>query len=132
MLVDYEPPDSGATDRQPTNSESADGQRANRDGGKRQRPNRLGPDADRWEMSRSSLGIGSIVVGDAYTRFTRRHQMALDGLFDSGAILRGLTTGVQPLARARRGRRPRWRASDSRLQRHVRRCSRCPLEMAAW
>ena len=34
-LVDFESPDSCATDRQPTNSESADGQRSNRDRGKR-------------------------------------------------------------------------------------------------
>jgi uncharacterized protein YbjT (DUF2867 family) len=40
--------------------------------------------------------------------------------------------GVQPLARALLRVLAHGRARDSRLQRHVRRCSRCPLEMAAW
>jgi hypothetical protein len=34
-LVDFEPPDSGATDRQSTNGKSADGQRPNCNSGKR-------------------------------------------------------------------------------------------------
>jgi hypothetical protein len=78
-LVDFEPPDSGATHRQSTNSEGADGQRANRDGGKRQRPDRsyadrLCPDTDRGPMNESSLGNGSIVAGDGCFVFTRGHQ----------------------------------------------------------
>jgi hypothetical protein len=40
-LVDFEPSDSGATDRQATNREGANGQRSGRDGGKCQRSNRL-------------------------------------------------------------------------------------------
>jgi hypothetical protein len=92
-LVDFEPPDSSAANRQTSNSESTDGQRANRDGGKCQRPNRmcsdrLCPDADRWAMTEPNLGIGSIVVGDACTAVTRRHQMALDGWFDFGKMRR--------------------------------------------
>jgi hypothetical protein len=90
-FIDFEPPDSGATDRQPTNSESANGQRSNRDGGKRQSANRLCPDADRRKVNGPSLGIGSIFAGDAGTSFTRRHQMTLHRWFDFGTTRRGLT-----------------------------------------
>lgn len=90
-FVDFEPPDAGATDRQLTNSERSNGQCTNRDSGKRQHPNRLCPDAYCWEMNGPTLGIGSIVVGDACITFTRKHQLALDCWVESGEILRGLT-----------------------------------------
>jgi len=95
-LVDFEPPDAGATDRQPTNSESANGQRANRDGGKYQRPDstrsdRLCPDTDRWAMGEPSVGAGSIAAGDACTAFTPKHQVALHRWFDCRTTQRGLT-----------------------------------------
>jgi hypothetical protein len=82
-LVDLEPTDSCPADRQPANGERADGQCANRNGGKRERPDRLRSDCfgsnrfrsnlDRWTMIDPRLAVGSIVVDDSCTAFTREH-----------------------------------------------------------
>ena len=83
-LVNFEPPDTGATNRQPANGESSDGQRADRNGGKRQRSDRsradrLCPDAGCGPMIEPPVENISIVAGDVCTAPTREFQMALHG-----------------------------------------------------
>jgi len=90
-LIDFESPDPRATDRQCTNGKSADRKRSNRYHGKRYRPDRLRPDAGRGAMSEPSLVIDSIIVGNARTALTGRHQMALDLWFDFGTMQGRLT-----------------------------------------